>query len=492
MMPERASRTFICSVLFLDIVEYSRKPVAEQIRLKDRFNGLIASAIREIPAADRIILDTGDGVAISFLGDPEDALFVAMSLRDAFAPDASQPPEVPARIGINLGPVRLVRDLNGRPNIIGDGINVAQRVMGFAVAGQILVSRSYFEIVSHISEGYTKLFNYEGSRTDKHVREHEIYSVGYSTAEARLRSPAERARNVASEARSRTASGNATTARLLFHLEKWLGNRSLAYGTAAFSSLAFLLALLTSFVGENPQAQQTTQAQSTRTQLAATQPDSPRTSATDKLAFSASDGQARQDPEQSGATPPDNTDSNSSDSDRADSIDADAQAQSTETADAAERPASNPKRRKLRLPFFGSRRDKEPDTTIEPEAVPAEDTVSETLASETADAGESAAQSQAGVAGNTLAGTEPQTAPWNATDQPAATAGGRAFVVLAIAPWGEVFIDGKSVGVSPPLNEVEVVPGRRVIEIRNGNFPPYTQRVNLKAQQKIKIRYKFN
>ena len=129
MMPERASRTFICSVLFLDIVGYSRKPVAEQIRLKDRFNVLIATAIREIAPADRIILDTGDGVAISFLGDPEDALFVAMSLRDAFAPDPDEPPEVPARIGLNLGPVRLVRDLNGRPNIIGDGINVAQRVM---------------------------------------------------------------------------------------------------------------------------------------------------------------------------------------------------------------------------------------------------------------------------------------------------------------------------------------------------------------------------
>ena len=63
-----------------------------------------------------------------------------MSLRDAFAPSAEQPPEVPARIGLNLGPVRLVRDLNGRPNIIGDGINVAQRVMAFADAGQILVS----------------------------------------------------------------------------------------------------------------------------------------------------------------------------------------------------------------------------------------------------------------------------------------------------------------------------------------------------------------
>jgi hypothetical protein len=478
MMPERASRTFICSVLFLDIVEYSRKPVAEQIRLKDRFNGLIASAIREIPAADRIILDTGDGVAISFLGDPEDALFVAMSLRDAFAPDPNEPPEVPARIGINLGPVRLVRDLNGRPNIIGDGINVAQRVMAFAATGQILVSRSYFEIVSHISEGYTKLFTYEGSRTDKHVREHEIYSVGYSTAEAQLRSPAERARYVASEARSRTASSNATTARLLFHLEKWLGNRSLAYGTAAFSSAAFLLALLTSFVGENPQAQQTTQAELNRTRLASTQPKAPREPATDKPASSAGDEAAQLKREKSGTTAPES---------------ADAQTQSSEIEDvAAEQPAPEPKRRKLRLSFFRSKRDKQTEPAAEPEAAQTGDAVSETQVTETGDTGESEAQREAQLPATDFADTEPQKTPWETAAQQTAATGGRAIVVLAIAPWGEVFVDGMSVGVSPPLNEVELVPGRRVIEIRNGNFPPYTQKVDLRAQQKIKIRYKFN
>ncbi len=40
------------------------------------------------------------------------------------------------RAGINLGPVRLVRDINSQPNIIGDGINVAQRVMSFAQPGR--------------------------------------------------------------------------------------------------------------------------------------------------------------------------------------------------------------------------------------------------------------------------------------------------------------------------------------------------------------------
>jgi hypothetical protein len=82
-------------------------------------------------------------------------------------------------MGINLGPVKLVKDINGHPNIIGDGINVAQRIMSFARPGQIVVSRSYYDVVSNLASEYAKLFSYEGSRTDKHVREHEIYVVGH-------------------------------------------------------------------------------------------------------------------------------------------------------------------------------------------------------------------------------------------------------------------------------------------------------------------------
>jgi hypothetical protein len=62
-------------------------------------------------------------------------------------------------------------------NIIGDGINVAQRVMSFSRPGQLLVSRSFYEVVSCLSRDYMNLFRHEGSRTDKHVREHEVYSV---------------------------------------------------------------------------------------------------------------------------------------------------------------------------------------------------------------------------------------------------------------------------------------------------------------------------
>src|SRR5204862_280639 len=175
---ESSSRTLVCSVLFLDIVEYSRKPVAEQLQLKQLFNAVLAKALDQVAAADRIILDTGDGAAVTFMGDPEDALFAAMSVRDMAS-------TVPVRLGVNLGPVRLVKDLNDQVNIIGDGINVAQRVMSFSRPGQLLVSRSFYEVVSCLSRDYKALFRHEGQRTDKHVREHEVYAVVGGTPSAR-------------------------------------------------------------------------------------------------------------------------------------------------------------------------------------------------------------------------------------------------------------------------------------------------------------------
>ena len=180
-MEETGNKTIICSVLFLDIVEYSKKSVSGQIALKESFNACLSSAIQSVALEDRIILDTGDGAAISFLGDIGDALKVALAMRAALLGSTlALTHPLLVCMGINLGPVRLVKDINGLPNIVGDGINVAQRVMGFADAGQILVSRSYYDAVSRLSQEYAGMFHYGGSRTDKHVREHEIYAIGHA------------------------------------------------------------------------------------------------------------------------------------------------------------------------------------------------------------------------------------------------------------------------------------------------------------------------
>lgn len=178
-MNERLNRTSICSVMFLDIVSYSTCTDAEQIALKDQFNRLINEAIKDVAQSDRILLDSGDGAAIALLGAPEEALFIAMTIRNGIETlnqGGGQPLQV--RIGINLGPVRVVKDINGRPNIIGDGINVAQRVMSFAEPNQILVSRSYYEVTSRLTKEFSDLFTYSGIKQDKHVREHEVYAIG--------------------------------------------------------------------------------------------------------------------------------------------------------------------------------------------------------------------------------------------------------------------------------------------------------------------------
>jgi class 3 adenylate cyclase len=178
------NKTIMCSVLFLDIVAYSRKSVSEQMELKNSLNSALAEAISMVPTDDRIILDTGDGAAISFLGDVEDALKVALVLAQSLQRErAEQGAPIPVRMGINLGPVRLIKDINGQPNIVGDGINVAQRVMEFSEAGQILISRSYHDAISNLSQEYAAMLHYHGKFTDKHVREHEVYSVRYKEGE---------------------------------------------------------------------------------------------------------------------------------------------------------------------------------------------------------------------------------------------------------------------------------------------------------------------
>ena len=78
-----------------------------------------------------------------------------------------------------------------------------------------------------------------------------------------------------------------------------------------------------------------------------------------------------------------------------------------------------------------------------------------------------------------------------AKESPAAAASAKATLSLAITPWGEVFVDGKMAGISPPLTRLELPPGAHTIEIRNGTFASHRVKVNLAADQDMKIKHKF-
>src|ERR1700712_5506961 len=81
----KLDRTWLCSVLFLDIIQYSRQSLEVQTQWKRRFNQYLGEAIKECPETERVILDTGDGAAVCFLGDPETAMFSALRLVSAIA-----------------------------------------------------------------------------------------------------------------------------------------------------------------------------------------------------------------------------------------------------------------------------------------------------------------------------------------------------------------------------------------------------------------------
>lgn len=177
-MIEYANRTLIATVVFVDIVGFTKHAVSGQMAIKTRFNEIINKALADVAENERVLLDTGDGAALCFLGDPENALFSAYSLRDA-ASESAGDTKMTMRIGINLGPIKLIKDINGQTNVIGDAINTAQRIMSFADPQQILVSRSFYELVSCLKPEYAQLFNHVGIRQDKHVREHEVYAIDF-------------------------------------------------------------------------------------------------------------------------------------------------------------------------------------------------------------------------------------------------------------------------------------------------------------------------
>ena len=62
---------------------------------------------------------------------------------------------------------------------------------------------------------------------------------------------------------------------------------------------------------------------------------------------------------------------------------------------------------------------------------------------------------------------------------------------LAVAPWGEVLVDGKPRGLSPPTKELRLPPGKHTIEIRNGTFPSHVETIEVRADEVVRIAHKF-
>ena len=137
---EASGEMEIGHVLFIDAVRYSTLLLDEQRELQTRLNEIVRGT-EQFHSADEagklLRLPAGDGMALVFFTGPEAPLKCAVEISRALR----NFPELRVRMGIHSGPVNLVKDVDGRTNVAGAGINMAQRVMDCADGGHILLSK---------------------------------------------------------------------------------------------------------------------------------------------------------------------------------------------------------------------------------------------------------------------------------------------------------------------------------------------------------------
>jgi eukaryotic-like serine/threonine-protein kinase len=71
---------------------------------------------------------------------------------------------------------------------------------------------------------------------------------------------------------------------------------------------------------------------------------------------------------------------------------------------------------------------------------------------------------------------------------PAAAPG---LVQLAVTPWGQVEVDGRPMGTTPPLTRLTLPAGSYQIVVRNGDYPAHTVNVTVGEDKPVTLRHRF-
>ena len=175
-MTEKPRSAQIAHVLFLDIVGYSRETTGMQSQMLSRLNAAVTAskAFADAFAANAVQpIPTGDGMALLFYSDviapAQCALDVARGLHGGTT-------TLPVRMGLHSGLVQRQIDITGKENVVGEGINTAQRVMDMGDAGHILMSVQYANWLQQFEDWATHIQPL-GESTAKHNQVVHLYSL---------------------------------------------------------------------------------------------------------------------------------------------------------------------------------------------------------------------------------------------------------------------------------------------------------------------------
>ena len=177
-MTDQVNIISICCTVFFDINEHSKKSGSDQIGFKNNADNIISIAFKYIGQSNRIILIHRNGAAIAYMGSPDDAMLMAMDIRNQIL-IVNKLDSTPSTIciGIHLEPVRLVTDFNEQFCTVSDCIRAAKRLMRRAKPNEILVSRAYYENTAPSTQQISIVFNSACLKHENHVLEYDAHQV---------------------------------------------------------------------------------------------------------------------------------------------------------------------------------------------------------------------------------------------------------------------------------------------------------------------------
>lgn len=170
---------------FTDIVASSDPTITtnEQARKIIVLNQLIerTSIFRQKDPESTLVLPTGDGMAIGFSDSPEKPLRLALEVHKNLLRYNNlkkfEKDKLYIRIGIDTGPVYLIKDLNGKENVWGPGIIMARRVMDLAREMNVLASARIANDIRTLRPEYKNILHPIGDYSIKHGEKILIYNV---------------------------------------------------------------------------------------------------------------------------------------------------------------------------------------------------------------------------------------------------------------------------------------------------------------------------
>lgn len=160
----------LCSVVLLRLIDFTKRPVAEQVRLNAQLDTVLAMLLPDMPAKSCIVLTGAGSASIVVLNNPPAAM--------AFAESTLRANQLGLGlcIGIDHGPVEAVSRVDG-DILAGDGVATASVIAAFLTEPGLLASQNFRHALANMSPGAETILVPASNFSDAGLRTYKVYSL---------------------------------------------------------------------------------------------------------------------------------------------------------------------------------------------------------------------------------------------------------------------------------------------------------------------------